>query len=76
MLAFAIDFLTGKFPYSTEFQAFFMALQGVMKVRTGINKDGKMNWFHAFAKGVIFAFGGGLFTPLWMGRASLCSFKI
>lgn len=68
MLQFAIDFLTGKFPYSFEFQAFFMALQGVMKVRTGPNRDGKMSWFHAFGKGVILSYAGGIFAPLWIGR--------
>lgn len=27
-----------------------------------------MNWFHAFAQGVVISYAGALFTPLWMGR--------
>lgn len=65
-----VAFLTAKFPFAAEFQAFFMALQGVMKVRDGANKSGKMNWFHAFLQGVVLSYAGGIFTPLWMGRPS------
>lgn len=65
-----ISLLTGNFLYSAEFQAFFMALQGVMKVRNGTNKNGKLNWFHAFIQGVVLSYAGGLFTPFWMGRAT------
>ena len=68
MSSFAVNYLIAKFPFSGEFQSFFMALQGVMKVRDGPNKSGKMNWFHAFLQGVVLSYGGGLFTPLWMGR--------
>ncbi len=68
MSSYIISFLTGDFPYTTEFQAFFMALQGAMKVRTGKNKDGKMNWFHAFCQGVVLSYAGGLLSPLWMGK--------
>lgn len=64
------DLLTSNFPFASEVQAVFMALQGAMKVRGGVNKDGKMNWFHAFLQGVVFSYAGALFAPLWMGRAS------
>mmetsp|Transcript_15935 Transcript_15935/g.18153 ORF Transcript_15935/g.18153 Transcript_15935/m.18153 type:complete len:292 (-) Transcript_15935:59-934(-) len=64
----ALSYLSGSFPYAEEYQAFFMALQGVMKVRAGPNKNSKMHWFHAFLQGVVLAYAGGLFTPLWMGR--------
>jgi len=64
----AIAFLAASFPYATEFQSFFMALQGVMIVRNGSNKDGKMPWFHAFAQGVVISYAGGLLAPFWMGR--------
>jgi len=62
------EFLLGNFPFSAEVQSICMALQGAMIIRNGINKDGKLDWFHAFAKGIIIAYGGALFTPLWMGR--------
>lgn len=68
MSSLLVSFLTGNFPYNFEFQAFFMALQGVMNVRNGKNKDGKMNWFHAFLQGVVLSYAGGLFAPLWMGN--------
>lgn len=63
-----ISYLTGSFPYSAEFQAFFMALQGAMIVRTGPNKNGSMQLFHAFAQGVVISYAGGLFAPFWMGN--------
>lgn len=62
-----IDYLTGKSPYSMELQCFFMAVQGCMKVRNGANRDRSMSWFHAFCLSVASGYGGGLFTPLWMG---------
>ncbi len=68
VLLSAFEFLTGNFPFSVEFQSICMALQGAMIIRNGINKDGKLEWFHAFAKGIIISYGGALFTPLWMGR--------
>jgi hypothetical protein len=64
----AISFLTAQFAYAAEFQNIFMAVQGAMNVRNGPNKDGKMNWFHAFLQGVVTAFAGGLLAPFWMGR--------
>ena len=63
-----ISYLSGDFPYATEFQAFLMALQGSMAVRNGANKDGKMAWFHAFMLSVVTGYAGALFTPLFMGR--------
>lgn len=65
-----VTFLTARFQYATELQGIGMALQGAMVVRTKKNKDGKMDWFHAFAFGVIVAYGGALFTPFLMGKPS------
>jgi hypothetical protein len=62
------DYLTGKIPYSVELQCFWMAVQGCMKVREGANKDRQMNWFHSFCLSVLVGYGGGLLTPLWLGR--------
>lgn len=64
----AVAFLTASFPLATEFQAFFMALQGAMLVRNGKNKNGSMDWFHAFVMGVMTSFAGGLLGPIWMGK--------
>lgn len=61
-------YLTANFSYSKELQAFWMAYQGAMAVRTGVNKSGTMHWFHAFAAGTCTAFGGALFTPFLMGN--------
>jgi hypothetical protein len=66
----AVSFLTAQFAYAAEFQNIFMAIQGAMNVRKGPNKDGKMDWFHAFLQGVVTSFAGGLLTPLWMGRST------
>mmetsp|Transcript_4814 Transcript_4814/g.7109 ORF Transcript_4814/g.7109 Transcript_4814/m.7109 type:complete len:305 (+) Transcript_4814:118-1032(+) len=68
VLEAAFAFLTGNFPFSVELQSICMALQGAMIIRSGVNKDGTMAWFHAFARGVIISYGGALFTPLWMAR--------
>lgn len=69
-LNYMIKFLSAAFPFAPEFQHFWMSIQGAMAVRSGPNKDGKMNWFHAFAQGLVTAYAGGLLTPLWMGRPS------
>jgi len=63
-----VNYLTGEIPYSMELQCFWMAVQGCMRVRDGANKDGKMHWFHSFCLSVLVGYGGGLLTPLWMGR--------
>lgn len=63
-----VAYLNAGFVGSAEFQAFFMALQGAMIVRNGLNDKGQLNWFHAFVKGVVISYAGALFTPLWMGR--------
>jgi len=68
MFPYVVSFLTGDFPYSTEFQSFWMAFQGSMIVRNGPNKEGKMEWFHAFAQGVLLSFAGACFGNLWMAR--------
>ena len=68
--SYAVHFLTGDFPFSSELQSFGMAYQGHVLVRNGRNKDLTMNWFHAFMLGVVSSFGGSAFAPLWMGRPS------
>lgn len=63
-----MDFLTGTSPYHVELRTFGIALQGAVAVRKGMNKDGKMHPFHAFALTTILGFGGGWFTFLFMGK--------
>ena len=65
---YLVNYLTSAFPLAVEYRSVGMGLQGAMAVRNGPNKDGKMHWFHAFALGTVVAFGGGWFTPLWMGK--------
>lgn len=70
MISQVISYLTGNFPFAGEFVAFWMAVQGAMAVRGGPNKDGKMNWFHAFAQSVFSGFAGGILGPIWMGKST------
>lgn len=70
---YAIKFLSAAFPFAPEFQNFFMSVQGAMAVRnmresSKSSEMRKMNWFHAFAQGLVTSYAGGLFAPLWMGR--------
>lgn len=65
---YLVEFLTGSFSYATELQALGMALQGAVAVKSGLNKDGKMHWFHAFALTTIVAFGGGWLGFMLMGK--------
>mmetsp|Transcript_15752 Transcript_15752/g.22399 ORF Transcript_15752/g.22399 Transcript_15752/m.22399 type:complete len:303 (-) Transcript_15752:180-1088(-) len=67
-LSSIISYLSASFPYAAEYQSSLMALQGAMTVRNGLNKNGKMPWFHAFCQGVVLGYAGALFTPLWMGN--------
>ena len=67
-MEYIVRFGTGDIPYSTELQAFWMAVQGAMAVRNGPNKEGKLHWFHAFALSVLAGFSGGWFGFLWMGK--------
>lgn len=62
-----VSYLTGDFAFSQELQAFWMALQGAVAVRSTYNKDRSMNWFHAFLMSVVAGYGGACFTPWWMG---------
>lgn len=39
-----------------------------MSVRNGPNKQGNMNWFHAFLKSTLTAYAGATFTNIFMGR--------
>jgi len=63
-----IAYLTGNFAYSAELQAFWMAFQGSMAVRGGVNRDGKMHWFHAFMVSVLTGYAGATFAFLWIGK--------
>lgn len=67
-LSNVIAYLTGNFKYAQELQAFWMAFQGCIAVRSGVNKDGKLYWFHAFMLSVFTAFAGGTFGSLWMAK--------
>ena len=75
VLEFLVSYLTGDFPYSPELQAFWMAFQGAMAVRSGPNKDRSMHWFHAFLMSVVAGYGGACFTPLWMGSPTSMLFN-
>jgi hypothetical protein len=55
-----VRFLTGNFPYSGELQCIWMAIQGAMAIRTGVNKNGNLRWFHAFALSVMAGFAGSV----------------
>lgn len=72
---FLISYLSGDFLYSPELQAFWMAFQGAVAVRSGPNKDRSMHWFHAFLLSVVAAYGGACFTPLWMGSPTSMLFN-
>lgn len=63
-----IAYLTGKFPFSSELQAFWMAFQGCMAVRNGPNRNKQMNWFHAFMVSVLTGYAGATFASLWVAR--------
>ena len=63
-----VAFLTADFPYAGEVQSFLMAIQGAMTVRSGMNKNNNMAWFHAFAQSVVTAYAGALLAPMWMGK--------
>jgi hypothetical protein len=65
-----VHYLSGDFPFRNELTNFCMAFQGHLSVRNGRNKDGSMNWFHAFMLGVVCCFGGSSFAPLWLGKPS------
>lgn len=63
-----IAYLTGSFRLSTELQCFWMAFQGSMTVRSGLNRDRSMHWFHAFMASTLAAYAGATFANIWMGR--------
>jgi len=68
MIDFIVAFLSGSLPYHAELRTFGQAFMGALAVRSGANKNRDMNWFHAFALTTIFAFGGGWFGFIWMGK--------
>ena len=70
MATFVVDYLTGSFPFSAEYMNILMAIEGAMVIRRGLNRDGKLHWFHAFMLSLICAFGGGAFNKIWMGQPS------
>lgn len=65
-----VDFLTGASALSAENQSFWMAVQGAMVVRKGVNKDKTLSWFHAFCLSVVVGFAGGILGFVWMGKPS------
>lgn len=65
-----VRFLTGTSIYSSELQCFWMAIQGSMTIRNGLNKDRNMKWFHSFVLSVLAGYGGGWFGFVWMGKPS------
>ena len=68
-------YLTGEFQYSGELQAFWMAVEGSMTVRKGLNKAGKLHWFHAFCLSVAAGFTGGWLGFFLMGLPSSMLFN-
>lgn len=65
-----VELLTGTHQYSGELQAFWMAIQGSVAIRSGPNKNKHMTWFHSFVLSVIAGYGGGLLGFIWMGKPS------
>lgn len=63
-----VDLITMNFPFSNETVCIFMSVQGAMQVRNGINRDGKLTWFHAFLRSTLTAYAGATFTNVFMGR--------
>lgn len=66
----AVRFLTGNFPFAAELQAFWMAVQGAVMVRSGVNPNKSLHWFHAFMLSLIGGYGGACFGFLWMAKPS------
>jgi hypothetical protein len=71
----AATYLTGVFEYSGELQAFWMAVEGSMTVRKGLNKNGNLHWFHAFCLSVAAGFTGGWLGFFLMGLPSSMLFN-
>jgi hypothetical protein len=69
-LSAVLSYLTGTSPFTMELQALAMSFQGAMAVRNGLNRDGKMHFFHAFALSTILGFGGGWMGFILMGKPS------
>ena len=63
-----VAFGTGNFYLSNEMQALWMAVQGAVAIRHGPNKEGKLNWFHAFCLSMLAGFAGGWLGFIWMGE--------
>lgn len=75
VLSYAAAYFTGDFPYSGELQAFWMAVEGSMTVRKGLNKSGNLHWFHAFCLSVAAGFTGGWLGFFLMGLPSSMLFN-
>lgn len=72
---YIIPFLSGNFPYATEFKLFFQGYAGFMGLRRVQQQqqqedEQQKHWFHTFCIGLMTAFGGGVLTPIWLGRPS------
>jgi hypothetical protein len=68
LMEYLVRFSAGDFPFALENQCFWMAIQGAMMVRGGVNKDRKLNWWHAFALSVMGGFAGGWFGFFLMAK--------
>lgn len=66
----AVQFLTGTFPFSPEFQNVAMAFQGAVMVRNGANKNRNLHWFHAFMLSVVTGYAGGILNFIWLAKPS------
>lgn len=69
LLSHVISYLTANFRFSTELLSFWIAFQGSVEVRAGVNRNKNMHWCHAFLLSLVTGHGGATFAPLWMGRS-------
>ena len=69
MLSLVVSYLTANFRFSRELLAFWIAFQGAVEVRAGVNRHKNMHWCHAFLLTLVTGHGGATFAPLWMGRS-------
>lgn len=70
MTEIVVNYLNAAFPYGPEYLNLGMALEGALAVKRGVNKEGKLYWFHALLLSIVMAFGGGIFTKTWIAQPS------
>lgn len=68
LLELPIRYLTYDFPQCLLFVGICMSIFGSMTVHDNLNKEKKLNYFHAFILSVCVGYGGALFTPWMLGR--------